>query len=561
MQKWTFLYALLVTLTLSAQEQMPRYHSPLPIPLILAGNFGELRPNHFHMGVDFKTQGREGFALSSIEEGFISRVKVSTFGYGKAVYIDHPNGVTSVYAHCSKFLGKLDSLVKLEQYRTENFEVELFFGPTDLPVKRGEVFALSGNTGGSTAPHLHFEVRDTKSEKAKNPLVHAFRLADNRAPELRKLKAFAVNEQGYLVPGKSIERAVSAVKNTYSIVGDTLRVPASFCSNFGGVGLAVDMIDRLDGAANPCGVYGTYLIVDGDTIFGHKMDAISFDHSRYINSHRDLSAMSNQFHKSFRNSSNPLEIYIKNGLGVIHLEPGVPKKVQFVAYDLMGNTSQLNFVLVANLGEISEDFNPSTEKYWYPENEYIRKTKTWELVADSFSIYEPYALSNSSTAHVCDVHTAMQKRVTIRMKLENPTLPIEKYFISVSTKAGGRKPLPTIYKDGWLEAKSNNAGTFTIQSDEIPPVIKPITASTIIKTNVVKFSVKDALSGLADCDLYINGAWHLLEYEYKGNYVFFEMPAIENGRHTFKIVAKDACGNSSVWEQEMTVALPVSVPK
>jgi len=547
---------LLVSLWSSAQSDLSRYHPPLNIPLILAGNFGELRPNHFHMGVDFKTQGKEGFELSSIDEGYISRVKISTFGYGKAVYIDHPNGVTSVYAHCSKLLGKLDSIVKLEQYRTENFEIELFFGPTDLPVSRGEVFALSGNTGGSTAPHLHFEVRDTKTEQAKNPLVYAFELPDTRAPQLRKIKAFAVNEQGYLVPGKSIEKVIASSKLGYTISGDTLRIPANFCSNFGGIGLAIDMVDRLNGAENPCGVYGTFLIVDGDTIFGHKMDAISFDNSRYINSHRDLSSMGNQFHKSFRNCSNPLEIYVKDGLGVIHLEPGIPKNVQFVAYDPKGNSSQLNFVIYPEIGEKASDFNPSAENYWYPEDSYSRKTKSWEVVADSFSIYEPFELKKSSSAHICDVHTSMQKRATIRMKLDNPTLPVEKYFISVSTKSGGKKPLPTTYSDGWLQAKSNNAGTFSIQSDEVPPVIKPITSSSIIKTSLVKFSVKDALSGLADCDLFINGTWHLLEYEYKGDYVFFEMPSLENGSHVFKIVAKDACGNTAIWEQEMTVALP-----
>src|SRR5690606_39237333 len=144
------------------------YHPPLKIPLILSANFGELRPNHFHMGLDFKTNGKEGYNLYAIEEGFISRIKVSTFGYGKVIYIDHPNGVTSVYAHCSEFKGEIDSIVRITQKKEQNFEVEIFPKKNEIRVTKGQVIGISGNSGGSTAPHLHFELRDTKTEHALN---------------------------------------------------------------------------------------------------------------------------------------------------------------------------------------------------------------------------------------------------------------------------------------------------------------------------------------------------------------------------------------------------------
>ncbi len=532
-----------------SQREYPAYHSPLKIPLILAGNFGELRPNHFHMGVDFKTQGKEGFELHAIEDGFVSRVKVSTYGYGKAVYIDHPNGKTSVYAHCSKFTGLLDSLVKAEQYRTENFEVELFFKPNDVVLKKGDVFALSGNTGGSTAPHLHFEIRDTKTEHAQNPLVYAFDLSDTRAPEIRKLRAYGLNEQGYLIPGKVLEKPVIVAKQGYVLTGDTLKLPADFCSNFGGVGFSFDIIDRLNGAENQCGLYGTFLIVDGDTLFGQRTDEISFFGSRYINSHRDLNA-AGQFHKSFRNSSNPLEIYINDKLGVLSVQPGESKQVRLEAYDPKGNKSVLTFVLSILPGNKSPDFNPLADKYWYPDESFTRKHENWEVFADSFSIYEPYELSKTSTPHICDVATSLQKKITIKMKLESPKLPVEKYYISVSTK-GGKKALSTTYSDGWLTAKTNNSGTFSIQTDEVSPVIKPISTSLNVITKIVKFSISDSQSGLSDCDLFIDGVWYLLEYEHKGKYAFFEVPVDLKGLHQIKIVAKDECGNLSVWEKEL----------
>lgn len=544
------------SIRLFSQNESPSYHPPLKIPLILAGNFGELRPNHFHMGLDFKTQGKEGLELHAVEDGYVSRVKVATYGYGKVVYVDHPNGKTSVYAHCSKFAGKLDSIVRNEQYRMQKFEVELFPAAGEISLKKGEVFAFSGNTGGSTAPHLHFEIRDTKTEHAQNPLIYAFDLPDKRAPELRKVKVFAVNEQGYLIPGKSQESSIVNTKTGYLITGDTIKIPASFCSSFGGVGLAFDIIDRLDAAENQCGLYGTYLIVDGDTVFGQRTDEISFDNSRYVNSHRDLSAMGSQYHKSFRNVSNPLEIYLGNQLGVIHMLPGQSKQVQLTAYDPKGNTSKLLFVLQALPGEPAVNYNPASEKYWYPEEPFFRSSKTWEVKADSFSIYEPFAIAESAAPHICNVGTPLQKRVTVRMRLDHPKTEVSKYYIAVGTSKGGKKALSTQYKDGWLEAKTNTAGNFSVQTDEIPPVIKPVSSSVNVTGRQVRFVVTDAHSGIETYNLYINGEWKLLEYEYKGNYMFFDVPDGLMGEHEVKLVVGDACGNVAEWLKKLNFILP-----
>jgi len=538
--------------TLYGQNQSYDYHPPLSIPLILAGNFGELRPNHFHMGLDFKTQGKEGHQLHAIEDGFISRVKISTYGYGKAVYIDHPNGKTSVYAHCSKFIGKLDSLVKEEQYKKQQFEVELFFNKDILPIKKGEVFALSGNTGGSTAPHLHFEIRDSKTEVAQNPLIHGFPIADSRAPELRKIKFFSTNEQGYLVPGKAFETVIQKTKNGYKISNDTIRIPADYCSNFGGIGIAVDAIDRLNGAENQCGLYGSFLIVNGDTLFGQQINEISFDHTRYINTHRDLSSSGTHYHKAFRNISNPLEIYtLKHKLGIIHAKPNDTLAVRYIGYDVAGNQSQLDFQLVILPGKIAADYNPSPETHWYPEESYTRKAKNWEVIADSFTVYEPYPISTSNAPHYCSASTHLQKRATVRMKLDNPTLPIEKYYLTI-----GKSPIKTRYIAGWLEGKTNSGGSLTIQTDQIPPTIKPASTSTIIKTKIVKFTISDNQSGIDSYHLFINDKWHLLEYEYKGSYVFFEVPENLEGENTFKLIVRDNCGNETIWEKVLTVQLP-----
>ncbi|MDG1659255.1 MAG: M23 family metallopeptidase [Crocinitomicaceae bacterium] len=204
-----------LSLTFSFGQSIPAegYHAPLGIPLILSSNFGELRPNHFHMGIDFKTNNRIGYNLYSIEEGIVSRIKVSPYGYGKVVYIDHPNGITSVYAHCSEFKGLVDSIVRATQEKEQNYAVEIFPKPNEIKLKRGEVFALSGNTGSSTAPHVHFEIRETKTEAALNPLVFGFDIADSKKPEIRGLKIYGLTKDGYQHPGKSVVRSVK--KGTY----------------------------------------------------------------------------------------------------------------------------------------------------------------------------------------------------------------------------------------------------------------------------------------------------------------------------------------------------------
>jgi len=532
-----------------AQKEFPGYHPPLNIPLVLSANFGELRPNHFHMGLDFKTNGKIGYNLYAIEDGHVSRIKISTYGYGKVVYIDHPNGKTSVYAHCNELKGKLDSVVKSAQYAQERFDVEVFPKHGEVTVKKGDIIAVSGNTGSSSGPHLHFEIRDTKTEEALNPLVYGFDITDTISPEIRKVKVFGLNKDGYMIPGLQKEFTVSKKSNGQLFVAkDTLFVPSNFCSPSGGVGFAIDGADRLNAASNQCGLYGTFLVVDGDTIFGQRIDRVGFDESRFVNTHRDMSAMGSKYHKIYRNIANLLKIYTIDNLGIIKLNPSQSKNISIIAFDPKGNKTQLNFVLKITTGNINKDYEPSKSTHLYPEDSLIQKGTNWVVETPTGSIYEPTKIVQSTNAHFCDATVHMHKVTKIRMKLENPNLPTEKHYI-----AAGNNALKTRYEDGWLVAESKHAGTYSIKKDTIAPSIKGIsfTSTNIVKGNIVKFSITESQSGLESFKLYIDDKWHLMEYENKLDLLFFEKPSNLLGDHAIKIIARDSCGNEVIYERTL----------
>lgn len=528
------------------------YHAPLGIPLVLSANFGELRPNHFHMGLDFKTNGSIGYNLYSIADGFVSRIKVSPYGYGKVIYIDHPNGTTSVYAHCSEFKGKVDSLVRLTQEREQNYEVELHLTPEDIPLKKGEIFALSGNTGSSTAPHLHFEIRDTKTEAALNPLVFGFDISDSIAPEINSINIYGLTKEGYRFPGKKSNHSVSKGVIGKLEAGNNIIVPAHFCSQSGGIGIAVSVVDRLSGSWSPCGLYGSILIVNGDTIFGQQTDRIPFESTRYVNCHKDHGDYSNgkKFHKCFKTTLNNLPIYTHGENGILPCKPGDSLNILYIAYDPKGNRSELNFDLLISAGEM----NPADGVG--QDSTYLQPTHSRQLANDKRSIdfpaetvYEPLKLNpsklNTEIGTAAEpVHNAYQ----IKIKSEVPSTG--KQYIEVITAKGSRKAIMATYDDGWYSAESKFFGTYALRSDTLAPTIAPLNfkaTTTYTSKTLLTWKVADTHTSIKDYDLFIDGKWYLLEYETKGSYLSFNRPVDLLGAKELKIIVKDEAGNAKEW--------------
>ncbi len=533
------------------------YHPPLGIPLILASNFGELRPNHFHMGVDFKTKGKTGFNLYSIEEGYVSRIKVSPYGYGKVVYIDHPNGITSVYAHCSEFKGALDSLVSSIQNKEENYAIEVFPGPKQIKVKKGEVFAVSGNSGSSTAPHLHFEIRDTKTEHALNPLVYGFDIADHKKPEIRGVKIYGLTERGYQYKNKSVKKMTKKGTENYYVSENKISIPSHFLSKSGGIGFAFDVIDRLDGAGNQCGLYGSILIINGDTIFGQETNRVPFESTRYVNSHKDYyeyAHLKRKFHKTFRTKENALPIYINEGLGLFYPKAGEKYKVHYIAYDTKGNKSNLKFdlnILNGPINEINKIEKDST--YLSPSKTMMISKNHVEVEFGTTTTYEPIRI-NPMTIETKIGSPEVPVQRAYKLKIKHSGIEDGKHYLDILTAKGRHKSVNVIYDDSLMIFEPKYFGTYSVKRDLAPPFIAPnnfSSSTTVLNNSVLRWKISDKETGINDYDLFIDGKWVLLEYDAKRAMIRYQRDLQFKGQKELLLIVKDDCGNIKEWRKSI----------
>ena len=327
-------------LLLSAQEKYPQdyFESPLDIPIVLAGTFGELRSNHFHSGIDIKTQRRQGLPVYAIAEGVVTRIKISHWGYGKALYVAHPNGHTSVYAHLQKFSPEIEAYVKKEQYKKKSYQIELFPKLGDLNVEKGGVIAYTGNTGGSSGPHLHFEIRNSVNEKPTNPLLYGYKVRDATNPSLIGLFGYPLSEEAH-VNGSQEKIQLNFKK----------QADGSFMSDkvtaLGTIGFGFNGFDRQDMAANKNGVFSVRQTVNGKVYSDYDFEKFSFGETRYINTLIDyahFAKLKQRIQKCFKEPSNFLGIY--NTLyndGKISVEEGLSYNIELLISDFEGNETKV----------------------------------------------------------------------------------------------------------------------------------------------------------------------------------------------------------------------------
>lgn len=499
-------------------EKFPMYKSPLSIPLHVAGVFGEPRLRHFHLGVDLKTQQREGLPVKAVADGFISRISVNEKSYGKVIYVSHPEGYTSVYGHLKKFAPQIEALVKAEQYKKKSYAVNLMPPADSLKVTKQDLLAFSGNTGASSAPHLHFEIRETKTESPMNPLLFGINVADKQKPILRKLFGYPLDENS------QINGSAKSTQIYFTRESDSVFI-ANPVKALGNIGFGFLCYDKQDNRSyNKNGFFSVSVDVNGSKALFYDFKKISFDEVPYVYTHIDYERYitTNQIiQKCFVEPENKLNIYDLSGNGIIPVEEGLSYTVKIVVSDFAGNRITL-IVPVEGL-----KLNPTKKPdslagvLVTPDKDYLFRKDSVDVYFPPNTFFRDLKVDIHRSGSVLSVHkdTAPIKnkyRMSFDISGYSDALK-DALFVAKKAKDALIYQYSKRYNDK-LNAWSDSLGDFKIVLDTVPPTLVPKNFSLRDSLgNKKKLVLKtfDTSSGIASYVGTINGKWALFEYEYK----------------------------------------------
>lgn len=550
-----FLFAGITNNTAEAQQ----LRKPMDIPVLLSGNFGELRSNHFHSGIDFKTQGVEGKPIHSVQDGYVSRISVSPWGYGNGLYITHPDGTTTVYGHLQKFSQKITAYLKEKQYEQESFNVNLSLTPDELPVKEGELVALSGNTGSSGGPHLHFEVRDTETEEPMDPIEYYKDLIkDTQAPKIQGIMVYSMPGKG-VVNGsrRKLELKPVTAKNGKQTLNGKIEA-------WGEIGLAVKGYDYMDNTSNIYGIKDITLTTDSQVIFHSNLDRFAFDESRYLNSFTDFEEWKEHrsfYIKSFVAPGNRLRFIESLNRGILTIDEPRTYHLTYQLADAFGNTTQLSIQIEGKEQPIPEIDTKNTELFhWWSDNRFgakgIRLTIPKGNLYDD--LYFRYSVKEDSTAlgatHILhNKPVAFHKSAKLSLRLQTDTLENKQQYGIVRLQNGRRSWTGGVYRNGWVDADIKEMGSYTLGQDLVPPTITPLNPATWVSKQAIALRLSDNLSGVQTYRGEIDGQYVLFEMNSKSVITYhFDKERLARGKHTLKLVVTDACGNQSTYTYPFT---------
>lgn len=534
-------------------DTLPDLARPLNIPLVLSGNFGELRSNHFHSGLDFKTQGKTGFAIRCADDGYVARVLVSPWGYGRAIYVVHPaTGLTTVYGHLESFADKIDHPVREEQYRREAFRVDLTFAPDEIPVKKGETIGLSGNSGSSGGPHLHMEVRDTRTEYALDPMPYFRRLiTDNVAPEMRSLA---------LYPRKGV---VDGKQQSAYRLGKTIAQPFTA---WGEVVPGIKAYDRMTGTTNIYGIRLLTLTVDGKEVYRRTIDHVDFNRTRAINTiidYPDLVNSKSWMMTSAVPQSMPLSDIIKaDNDGVITIDEERDYRCVWTMEDAHGNRSKASFTIRGVRSDIPTKAPKGDLFHWGGTNAVRTDAYTAIFPAETFYDNISFTSSSVASADFCSpivtlgkADTPLARNFDLSIALSSDTLANKSQYCLVRIDGKKRTAVEASYSDGHMKATPNRLGRYAVTTDTKAPVITPLRSERWGSSGTITYKIADNLSGIKDYRCEIDGKFVLIEFDGKTGRLSYRLEASRVGKgkkHTAKLTVTDVCGNTSTSEDTFT---------
>ena len=556
MKACTFLILLVVSFC-NAQTPYPQdyFTSPLDITLVLSGTFAELRSNHFHSGLDMKTQGKEGFKTYAAAAGYVSRIKISRYGYGKAVYITHPNGYTTVYAHLQKFAPTIEAYVKKQQYLKELFEIELFPKAEDLKISAKEVIAYTGNTGGSGGPHLHFEIRD-KQERPMNPMLFGFDIKDTTKPLVYELYGYPLSE-GSHINGETSRVKIRIIKLPNGHY-KTEQITA-----FGEIGFGIISTDRQDFASNKNGLSFIKTTFNGRKSLEVDFKRFSFNETKHLNRYIDYGYFfetKKRIQKLFIESNNPLQLLKSHATqGMVSIINDTNSIYKIAVSDFKGNQSDLSIPIKGLKKEL-----PKTKPIPLHLQQIIASEETIlekghisvQIYKDSF--YEDVAINFEVTNDTLKLHKPiipLQKSMNINFDISQykGTDKDQLFIGSVSRYGNKLYYTPTKKRGNTLTARTKYLGNYTLGIDDGNPEIKTINfknGSWISDYRYLKIKISDEISGIKNYRATINDQWILMEYDTKTQTLThdFNDEIITDTKNNLKIIVTDNVGNSSTFE-------------
>jgi murein DD-endopeptidase MepM/ murein hydrolase activator NlpD len=532
---------------------------PLNIKPLLSGNFAELRVNHLHSGIDFKTQQSIGIPVHAPADGWVSRIRISSYGFGYALYLDHPNGFTTVYGHLDGYAFPIDDEARRMQYKTEQFELDTLLPKNMIPVRKGQIIAYTGNSGGSAGPHLHFEIRDTKTEETIDALLwYTDRIKDNRPPEIYKIAVYAIDDKGALSTGtpRVIVPVLKSKQGNRVLSGQLPTV-------WGEIGIGLNAYDYMPQTANKYGICNIRLFMDEELIFLQDLSRFSFNQTRAVNSMVDYELWQTKqtwIMKSFLDPGNSLNVYptLKNR-GVINIDKERVYAFRYELTDRAGNTTSFSFYLRGQKqGIIPHVFTGKRMIFWIPNR---FETADIELDLPAGALYKTidFQYAQKADAGYSDLYilhhpeTPIHEFLPVRFRIQRDVLPDKQnYYLAKKDRYGRFVKTDGYYEAGWMVSKIREFGTYKILADSIPPQIGTPNLDYLVKNGLIRIRIADNATGISYWRGTIDDQWALFSFDAKSGmlrYSFDSSRLTKGQEHKLKLAVRDGCGNESLLKQ------------
>jgi hypothetical protein len=539
----------------SRQYPKDYFRYPMDLPPTTAGSFGELRANHFHAGLDFKTNQAIGIPLHAVADGYISRLKVQFGGFGNAVYITHANGYTSVYGHLSRFAPGLAKIIRDTQYKKQNFEVDIDLKPMQIPVCKDEVFAWSGNAGASAGPHLHFEMRDINTQQTINPQLFGLTIRDKVPPTITSLYVYHLNGEPFSELTPKEFHQVTGANGSYRLM------PSSILALNGQIGFGIGAYDMNSTSMNHNGVYSIQLSVDGKPVYTFAVENFAFDQTHAINAIIDYPlhiTTAREIQKSFILPGNKITVFPQSvNRGLISFDDDNVHDVQYEVKDVAGNVATLKFKVKSSSKPPVITPKPAGTLFKYNQrNEF--NAPGIKVVVQPGNLYDDlnftYEAKPKRPGTYSIVHHVHNKLTPIHDSYElwiKPDVPLGAYAAKalIVNTAGGSEG--GNFEDGYVKTNARNFGDFEIRVDTIPPRVTPLNihdGANVAGIKAVHFKISDNLSGIKTYVCKIDGRWVLTEWDYKTRLLNCSIDEnVSTGKHVLELVVGDNKNNQTTY--------------